>query len=126
MGILSKLFSKKEPTEELVIKVAGVTFKNGRKSRQTILRQIKFRDEPFDKHLEYKLEEYDFEGEPAIGVYVNDQMIGNVPRDKIQFLLKNADRVITISKLDIIGGGTVDGEKISYGARVSILMKKAV
>ena len=124
MGILNKLFSKKDSTEELIIKVAGVTFKNGRKSRQTILRKIKFKDEPFDKRLDIKLEQYDFEGRPAIGIYVNGEMIGNVPKDKTQFFIDNADRMIGISGMEIVGGGTVNGEKLSYGVRIKITMKK--
>lgn len=47
----------------LRVKVAGVTFKNGRKSRQTILRKIHFKDEPFDKgDLELTLKREEWEG----------------------------------------------------------------
>ena len=47
-----KEMPKDEPYEFLRIKLAGVTFKNGRKSRQSILRAIKFRDGEFSDGVE--------------------------------------------------------------------------
>lgn len=106
--------------------VAGVTFKNGRKSRQTILRQIKYKDSPFDQRLDVKLEQYDFEGRPAISVTVNGEMIGNVPKEHTDFFLQNADKMLGVKNLEIVGGGTsrYTDEKLSYGAKITVAMKK--
>lgn len=68
-------------------KVVGVTFKTGRESRQAALRKIHFHDEPFEK-IHVKLEKYDFEGETAIGVFVNDFQVGNIARNEIDNVLE--------------------------------------
>lgn len=71
----------------LRVKVAGVTFKNGRKSRQTILRKIHFKDEPFDKgNMELTLQREEWEGAPAFGVYVNGEQIGNIPAEYVPYI----------------------------------------
>lgn len=123
--LIKKVKLNKSNNQEFTFKVAGVTFKSGRYLRQTLLEKIKYRKEPFNGNLSYKLEEYSFEGEPAIGVYVNDLMIGNVPRDLVEYLIENYENILTVKNIEIVGGGTDirTGEKFSYGARVTILMK---
>lgn len=126
MGLLNFLISKFSKSKEFTFNVAGVTFKNGRKSRQTILRQIKYKDYPFNQKLDVKLEQYDFEGRPAISVTVNGEMIGNVPKEHTEFFIQNADKMLGVKNLVILGGGASKstGEKLSYGAKVTIAMKK--
>lgn len=80
---------KDEPYEFLRIKLAGVTFKNGRKSRQSILRAIKFRDGEFSDGVELELKPYEWEGQLAYGVYANGQQIGSVPADKVAYIAEN-------------------------------------
>lgn len=112
---------KKSKYEFLNIKVAGVTFKNGRKSRQTILRKIKFRDPPFEHEADIDIRKYEFEGEPAIGIFVNSEQIGNVPKNQVQYLLDNWSRTDSITAINIYGGGKTElGESRNYGAEVTI------
>lgn len=107
--------------EFLKFKVAGVTFKNGRKSRQTILRKIKFRDEPFDKgDFAMTLQRYEYEGNPAFGVYVNDEQIGSVPAEHTAYLEENFSRILGFTHIDVYGGG----EGKSFGAEVILRLKK--
>lgn len=117
--ILKFIFPKKARSHTMEIKVAGVTFKNGRKSRQAILRKIKFKDSPFDKVLNVSFQGYDFEGEQAIGVYVNDEQIGNVPKTLLDEFIKYKDNPYVIQKLDVYGGN--DGK--NFGCSITITFK---
>lgn len=105
--------------EFLRIKVAGVTFKNGRKSRQTILRKIHFKDEPFDKDLEATLQREEFEGAPAFAVFINDEQIGYIPKEHVQYVQENFARCDGITHIDVYGGGDRN-----YGAEITLRFRK--
>lgn len=94
-----------EHTEFQTFRVVGVTFKNGRRSRQTILRQIYYRDPPYQRDPDIRLEKYEFEGEPAFAVYTNNEQIGNIGKDDIPFLLERWDRYREVTEFSISGGG---------------------
>ena len=99
------------------MKVAGVTFKNGRKSRQTILRKIHFKDEPFDKGtMELTLQREEWEGKPAFGVYVNGDQIGNIPAEHADYVNDNFSRLDGIVNIEVYGGE--DGQ--NYGAEITL------
>ena len=103
--------------EFLSVKVAGVTFKNGRKSRQTILRKIHFKDEPFDKGtMELTLQREEWEGKPAFGVYVNGDQIGNIPAEQADYINDNFSRLDGIVNIEVYGGG----EGRNYGAEITL------
>lgn len=103
--------------EFLSVKVAGVTFKNGRKSRQTILRKIHFKDEPFDKGtMELTLQREEWEGKPAFGVYVNGDQIGNIPAEYVSYVNDNFSRLDGIVNIEVYGGG----EGRNYGAEITL------
>lgn len=102
-------------------KVAGVTFKNGRKSRQTILRKIYWKEEPFDKgSMELTVERDEWEGKPAFGVYVNGEQIGSIPAEHSQFMSDNFSRLDGITNIDVYGGG----EGRNYGAEIILRFRK--
>ena len=123
-SVVASIPSYTKTRESYQFKVAGVTFKNGNKSRQTILRAIYFGDEPYDDELVlYHLKKYDFEGETAVAVYAKDEQIGNVPRVELPFVLEHFDDIIDVD-VDVYGGGTNEnGEKLSYGAKATIIYK---
>lgn len=103
--------------EFLSVKVAGVTFKNGRKSRQAILRKIHFKDEPFDKGtMELTLQREEWEGKPAFGVYVNGDQIGNIPAEYVSYVNDNFSRLDGIVNIEVYGGG----EGRNYGAEITL------
>lgn len=103
--------------EFLSVKVAGVTFKNGRKSRQTILRKIHFKDEPFNKGtMELTLQREEWEGKPAFGVYVNGDQIGNIPAEYVSYVNDNFSRLDRIVNMEVYGGG----EGRNYGAEITL------
>lgn len=117
--------SKDEPYEFLRIKLAGVTFKNGRKSRQSILRAIKFRDGEFADGVELELKPYEWEGQPAYGVYANGQQIGNVPADKVAYITENKDRMVDFSAIEVYGGGRdEEGQVKNFGCEVVLRLNK--
>ena len=103
----------------LRFKVAGVTFKNGRKTRQAILRAFKWGDEIPE---EVTFEEYEFEGKPAVYVKINDQIIGNVPSNTTEVFLEyemlyQRDNI----HCDIYGGSKLDdGSRSNYGCEIII------
>ena len=106
--------------------VAGVTHKNGRRSRQTILRRIYWEDEPYDsfsaeRDVGPKLTE--FEGQPAVEIWVRGgeepEMVGYVPKTELPFVLSHWDRYAGVSCFEVSGGGTdADGERINFGAHL--------
>lgn len=99
-----------------VYHVVGVTFKNGRRSRQTILRQIRFKDPPYQFEPEFRLERYLFGDEPAVAVYADQEQVGNIPRDELNSLLSKWEDYLCVADYDIVGGG----HGYSYGLQLRI------
>ena len=111
--------SQPQRTKTITFDVAGVTFNNesGRlRSRQTILKKISFCDPPFDSGYAARLERYLYNDEPAYYVYVNDYIVGNVPKGFIPYLEKNAGRPYIVEYFKVHGGG----KKKYYGAEMRI------
>lgn len=89
--------------EHYDFKVVGVTFKTGRKSRQTALRQIYFHDEPYET-ADIELKEYEYEGEQALGVFVNDFQVGNIAKKDVRIAIDLLSDGYSIG-YTIYGGG---------------------
>lgn len=107
------------------IKVTGVTFNNDDgTSRQLILRKLHFHDSPFNEYADVEIKQYEFNGQPAYGVFVNNMQIGNVPTDLIPFMQDNIGRIESISYIDVYGGGQKDGKPISYGCKITLRFLK--
>lgn len=84
--------------------VAGVTFNTGNKSRQTILRQIYFKDPPFEKKPKITLEKYKYENEDAVGVFANGVQVGSIARKNLPWVLKYWDHNLRVSTFKVYGG----------------------
>lgn len=116
---------EESPYEIIGIKLAGVTFKNGNKSRQTILRSLRFRDDDFADGVDLELKPYEWEGQPAYGVYANGQQIGNVPANMVSYISDNYDRIICFSGIEVYGGGRdEEGRALNYGCEVFLKLNK--
>lgn len=77
--------------------IAGVTFNNeDGTSRQKILKDVK----SYLGDAELTLQEYQFNGKPAIHVYLDDQCIGDIPKARVKEVLGIIDRVEHVN-LDI-------------------------
>lgn len=103
----------------LTFKVAGVTFKNGRKTRQAILRALKWGDEEIET---VDLEPYEWEGKPAVHVKVNDQVIGDIPAKMVGKFLEY-ERLYKRDNIhcEVYGGNKLDdGSRGSYGSEVTV------
>lgn len=103
----------------LRFKVAGVTFKNGRKTRQAILRAFKWGDETPET---VTFEEYEWEGKPAVYVKINDQIVGNIPANTTEKFLEH-ERLYPRDNIhcDIYGGAKLnDGTRTNYGCEIVI------
>lgn len=112
--------------EFLKIRLVGVTFQNeDGTSRQEILRKFRFRDPPFNGDTaNVEMVPYEYEGEPAVSVDVNGLRFGHIPKEQAKFLTENIHRIIGVTWIDVIGGGeTEEGERLYYGAEVTIKLK---
>ena len=110
-----------------IFRVVGVTFKNpGGRSRQTILREIK-REEP--STYDFSLRKYDYEGEPAVGVFYNDEQVGNIAKGAdLRRALEQIDRFDKFEAYEVTGGFKYDddsGDRASYGLEIAVYFKKA-
>ncbi len=109
-------------------RVAGVTQKNGRRSRQTILRRIFWKDEPyhkFDGEKDVGLRLTEFDGQPAVEVWVRgkegEEQIGWMPKDELPNVVPRMERFAGVSDFAVYGGGeTPDGEPMSFGATMTV------
>jgi hypothetical protein len=116
----------KEPESPYIFlrfKVAGVTFKNGRKTRQAILRAFKWGDE-IPETVDFEL--YEYEGRPAVYVKINDQIVGNIPSDTTETFLEY-ERQYERDNIhcDIYGGSKLDdGTRTNYGCEIIIIYLK--
>lgn len=106
--------------EFLRTKIAGVTFKDGRKSRQTIIRRLYWKDEPFDKNeAEVVLERGEYEGKPAFAVILNGQKAGYVPAEHVRFIEENFARCDGVTHIEAYCGAND-----IYGAEIIIRFRK--
>lgn len=103
----------------LSFKVAGVTYKNGRKTRQAILRAFKWDDEVI---YSIDFEQYEYDGRPAFYVKLNDKIVGNIPSDTSETFIEyeqkyKRDKVTA----EVYGGNKLDdGSRSNYGCEVYI------
>lgn len=87
-------------------KVAGVTFKDGRYSRQAALRKIKFQDPPMDGPIDFEFEDYEYDGKPAILIKANERIIGNVPANLVNEFIELRDSCSSMElQYKVSGGG---------------------
>lgn len=108
------------PYEFLKMKVAGVTFKDGRQSRQTMIRRLYWKDDPFDKNeAEVTLRREEYEGKPAFAVLLNDRKIGYVPAEHAQYIADNLDRCDGVTHIE-----AYSGKDDIYGAEIVIRFRK--
>lgn len=98
------------------------TFKNGRKSRQAILRKIEWKDEPFDGTGVYTLQVYEYEGRLAVGVYANGEQIGNVPKEHTKFVVESINKIQSVSVKVYSGSKTKSGEQKSFGTEATLVL----
>lgn len=101
--------------------VVGVSFKNSDgTSRQKALRTIaKLQEEGADGIEDWptiSIRQYEYEGQPAIGVYADDVQIGNIAKDEVPAILRNKD---TVRAYDLSIYGGEDGKY--YGAELIII-----
>lgn len=104
-----------------IFKVVGVTFKNDDgKSRQTLLRRIRFNDEPFENGVDVTIERGEYEGTPAFFVFANGLRVGSIGRDDIPYFVNRWDSFSGVYNATVTGGGTdADGNSIKYGMMIT-------
>lgn len=82
----------------IVTKIAGVTYKNkDGTSRQKALKEL----EAKSGEGELILQEFSYQGDPAVRVIVDGKCIGNIPADRVSEVLRAMDAGITNTRLDV-------------------------
>ena len=131
MGLFSKLFGKptrptpqpqtnakpetgKSPSKKM--KVAGVTFGN----RQECLKKLRA-DKQAGKIIDVSMQEYSYQGEPAIKIIANGMEIGNLHTEDCDFVKNNQSRILGIKDLYI---GYAEDIKIYYAKITLIIQNK--
>ena len=104
MGLFKSIVKKAIGAKEFEFLVAGVTFKNGRRTRQAILRAMKYKDNGFENYT-ITLEREQFEGQTAIAVYSNGEQIGYVPKDLVDEIDKAWKQEYMITSCEVKGNG---------------------
>ena len=61
----------------------------------------------------YTFEVYDFEGEPAVGVFYNGEQVGNIAKKDLPGVLPLMDRYAGLSDFAVTGGGDKCGLEIA-------------
>lgn len=118
MGLLKNIIKAAAGYKEIEFKVAGVTFKNGKESRQKLIRAIKWHDAPYRGDVRITFERYEYEGQLAIGVYANDHQLGNVPKEYIEDFDKKWTGKYLIEKYEVLGN------EEPFGFLVKVLFDK--
>ena len=97
-------------------RIAGVTFSNGRKSRQKILQAIAEEKPPYDGPVKIYLQKTTFEGEDAVEVYANTEQVGYIARHDLPWLLAHWNKIVSVREYDIHGGE----DSLSYGMDIKV------
>lgn len=105
--------TRRAALDRRIYRVVGVTFDNDdgpARNRQEILREIAA-EEPHPRA--FTLEVYDFEGEPAVGVFYNGEQVGNIAKKDLPSVLPLMDRYAGLSDFAVTGGGDKCGLEIA-------------
>lgn len=114
------------PTQQVIsFRVKGVTFANkDGTNRQDLLWKISAKKPPFTDvtSRNVHLEPTRWKGEDAIECRVNGYQIGHVPKELVPEMLKAVKaKEVVITGFEVMGGGYKNnGEKMNFGAEISI------
>lgn len=110
--------TRRAALDRRIYRVVGVTFDNDdgpARNRQEILREIAA-EEPHPRA--FTLEVYDFEGEPAVGVFYNGEQVGNIAKKDLPGVLPLMDRYAGLSDFAVTGGD-------KCGLEIAVYFKKS-
>ena len=103
-------------------KLAGVTYKDGRLSRQAALRAIKFEEPPYYDHPQLVAEIQEYEGQPAVAIKANGRMLGFIPKQRVPEFMADYPNFTGITDIKIIGHKQEDDTWIN-GAIITVEVK---
>ena len=101
----------------MTFRVAGVTYNNDDgTNRQEIIAQIKENKNCSSTENKLDFKEYSYEGKPALAVYLDGKQVGNVPANRVDFLLEEIEKNHLVSaELEFLGGGD-----LSHGVEITL------
>lgn len=120
MALLKNLIKGVMGYKEIEFFVNGVTFKNGRRNRQTILREIKYKDGDYANKCDVTFKREEYEGEPAISVWTNSEQVGYVPKDIVAEFNDKWTSDYLIETYEVKGSG----KDAPFGLYVKVLFNK--
>ena len=75
--------------------------------------------------LHFLLQPYEYEGQPAYGIFANGQQLGSVPKDMVSIIEENYSRILDFSNIEVYGGGRDENMNTkNYGCEVTLRLKK--
>ncbi len=102
MGLFKK---KKKVLKEMVIKASNFSYKiNGNMDTDGVIRRIKFKDDPFKEDLNIRFAPYEYDGEKAMEIYINEELVGEVPGYQIPKIEEYLDNPCVIAEHVVYGG----------------------
>lgn len=109
--------------EYKTFRVVGVTFQNeDGKSRQEILKKIRYKGAPYRTDPDIRLEKYEYEGREAVSVYANEEQIGNISDFDLDRVLPCWERYENVEEFSIHG----TGEKTNkFGVDIVVRFRKS-
>ena len=88
-----------------VFHVVGVTFSDGKKSRQSAIRRLGKGYKDDFKTL--SLRRHQFEGEDAVGVFSGDNQLGNISREDLPWLIEHWKEYASVGAYEVVGEDTL-------------------
>lgn len=82
------------------------------------MREIYFKDPPYRKDPDITLRRYEFEGEDAVGVYTNDEQVGNISKTDLPWLLEHWDDLYEVSEFSLSGNS-----KTNFGMEIKVCFR---
>ncbi|MBO4477526.1 MAG: hypothetical protein J5757_04240 [Lachnospiraceae bacterium] len=98
------LFGKKGKGTELMITASPMSHKGGILDTTQSLIALKNKEKPFDSKLTVRFEVDNFEGKDAIEIYLNDELIGEVPGFMVEKITPLLEKNKEVSEVKVFGG----------------------
>ncbi|MBO7514810.1 MAG: hypothetical protein J6T47_04240 [Lachnospiraceae bacterium] len=98
------LFGKKSKGTELLITASPMSHKGGILDTTQNLSALKMKEKPFDSKLTVRFEVDNYEGKQAIEIYLNDELIGEVPGFMVEKITPLLDKNKEVVEVKVFGG----------------------
>lgn len=122
--------------KELVSEADPEDLYGGYSNKEIIEDGLDYVPETLDMDFPVTLQQYDFNGEPAVAVIYNNNVIGNLPKEYVPYFIENSQNNIYKAKCELTGckckvlrydedtdKERVKRDELTYGAEIIISFK---